>query len=672
MATPPVPNSSFEVAETNLKTLDSFVNLTEGSAVNREGVLLTPLPVMQQTFNSLGYIDKGTFAAGATLSSSNEILSDGTNYWRWSGVFPKTVTAGSSPSPSGVGTWLMVGDTQLRPLIANIASVKSLIQVEGYTFNVKGFYANTAAGGGRFYFDGSASKSLHNGGTIIAPEALAAWNGSQSDLATLLNWTGTGVGCFISTEPHIFDVARFGWSENLPSTLAANKCIAAWSAATKTDTVTGFPYKRSTLTLVFPKTKLVLDGELNFDFDNMLYASVDFNGCTFVKHTTFTGTYAMRVRAWRTELANFALNGFAVCGLLQNANLDNGRIKVKDFELLDCSNGFVVDARSTFTTFEDFDIIGCPQVCEITAGDKVTFSKGWISGGDLPANYSGMFELNSDFSPHLVIDNVFFVPKPQTYRNVAYVMIKKEGRVSIQGDCQFGGETGMMPLVANLARQSSGIGRGLHIDVLDSEAFTSGDLVGSRFPMIELYALPNSVTVRNVKGYVDPNQQQGLVGFNSAVRTFAAALADTYELPQIDINGVTPSNYTGISSATQIELMRFIKTSKKTQTRLFVGLSNAAQQMLFDKYQAGRAKTLRVSIVNYDNAGPDRYSEYIVTCDSGLSATGNWFVQPIIEGGTVSGRLLVNGSGQVMVSSTVSTAYTYIVTIDYITENNEY
>lgn len=122
MATPPVPNSSFEVAEINLKTLDSFVNLTEGSAVNREGVLLTPLPVMQQTFNSLGYIDKGTFAAGATLSSSNEILSDGSNYWRWSGAFPKAVASGSSPTPSGVGAWLLVGDSVLRSDLALFGS----------------------------------------------------------------------------------------------------------------------------------------------------------------------------------------------------------------------------------------------------------------------------------------------------------------------------------------------------------------------------------------------------------------------------------------------------------------------------------------------------------------------------------------------------------------------
>lgn len=125
MATPSVPNSSFEVAEFNLKFIDSYSNQNNGTVTNREGVAVTPIPVINQqlnalvataenTINSLGYDDKGTFAAGATLTAGNQTLSDGTNYWRWSGAFPKVVTAGSSPTPVGVGAWLLVGDSQLR------------------------------------------------------------------------------------------------------------------------------------------------------------------------------------------------------------------------------------------------------------------------------------------------------------------------------------------------------------------------------------------------------------------------------------------------------------------------------------------------------------------------------------------------------------------------------
>jgi len=139
MATPSVPNSSFEVAEFNLKFIDSYSNQNNGTVANREGVAVTPIPVINQqlnalvataenTINSLGYDDKGTFAAGATLTAGNQTLSDGTNYWRWSGAFPKVVTAGSGPTPTGVGAWLLVGDSQLRN---DLAAVNSTVPVGG-------------------------------------------------------------------------------------------------------------------------------------------------------------------------------------------------------------------------------------------------------------------------------------------------------------------------------------------------------------------------------------------------------------------------------------------------------------------------------------------------------------------------------------------------------------
>jgi hypothetical protein len=135
MATPTVPNSSFEVAEENLLNLDRLMNQPSGVVTNREGVALTPIPVINQqledlvdsaesTVLALGWEDKGTFAAGATLTTTNQILSNGTNYYRWSGALPKIVSAGSAVTPLGVGGWLLVGDSQLRSeLAANSSSV---------------------------------------------------------------------------------------------------------------------------------------------------------------------------------------------------------------------------------------------------------------------------------------------------------------------------------------------------------------------------------------------------------------------------------------------------------------------------------------------------------------------------------------------------------------------
>lgn len=64
-------------------------------------------------------------------------------------------------------------------------------------YGVIGFYAGSTVGGGQFVWDPTANKNTHDGGTIIAPEAISAWNGTQTDIATLLNWVGSGSGCWV-------------------------------------------------------------------------------------------------------------------------------------------------------------------------------------------------------------------------------------------------------------------------------------------------------------------------------------------------------------------------------------------------------------------------------------------------------------------------------------------
>jgi len=73
---------------------------------------------------AFGYITMDSFQAGATLTLPNQVLRD-TNtgeYYRWDGVFPKAVPAGSTPASSGgvsIGAWLSVGDAVLRGQISD-------------------------------------------------------------------------------------------------------------------------------------------------------------------------------------------------------------------------------------------------------------------------------------------------------------------------------------------------------------------------------------------------------------------------------------------------------------------------------------------------------------------------------------------------------------------------
>lgn len=64
----------------------------------------------------------GSFALGATINVKNERLEYQGGLYRWDGVFPKVVIAGSTPASSGgvgVGAWLSVGDAVLRGQISD-------------------------------------------------------------------------------------------------------------------------------------------------------------------------------------------------------------------------------------------------------------------------------------------------------------------------------------------------------------------------------------------------------------------------------------------------------------------------------------------------------------------------------------------------------------------------
>lgn len=108
------------------------------------------------------------------------------------------------------------------------SSIKNLIVVDDAVLTVKGFYAGSNYGGGDFYYDPSIPKTSHNGGTIIAPEALNAWNGQYSGLAAYLNWSGSGTGCFVRKLDNILDLSCsfFGASTSVPDNrLSIQKCL---------------------------------------------------------------------------------------------------------------------------------------------------------------------------------------------------------------------------------------------------------------------------------------------------------------------------------------------------------------------------------------------------------------------------------------------------------------
>ena len=77
------------------------------------------------------------------------------------------------------------------------AGIKNLRSVAGVPQVTSGFYSGYGYGGATYIFDSAVNKSMHDGITVYAPEAIESWDGTPSGISTLLEWTGTGAGAFV-------------------------------------------------------------------------------------------------------------------------------------------------------------------------------------------------------------------------------------------------------------------------------------------------------------------------------------------------------------------------------------------------------------------------------------------------------------------------------------------
>lgn len=123
--------ADIEQAKLDMTDINTFVGSSADSFTDNGGNnRLTVAGIINTAIVNAGYIDRGTFTAGAVLSQPNEVLQHSGEYYRWSGAFDKTVTAGSTPTPAGVGGWIAVGDATLRAALASVSSTALIAGVQ--------------------------------------------------------------------------------------------------------------------------------------------------------------------------------------------------------------------------------------------------------------------------------------------------------------------------------------------------------------------------------------------------------------------------------------------------------------------------------------------------------------------------------------------------------------
>lgn len=185
------------------------------------------------------YLDPLTFETGATITNANQALlwaaADGGNdsYYRWAGALPKTVPAGSTPADSGgvaTGAWRFLGDAALRSELADpnkgaamvargvvavdglkgIASIPTGLRRSDLRYENDGFYVGSTVGGGTWKWKADEPKSNHNVGTVVDPDRVVAWDGTQGDLATLFTAEVNGTGCYVRIGYEYLNPYMFG------------------------------------------------------------------------------------------------------------------------------------------------------------------------------------------------------------------------------------------------------------------------------------------------------------------------------------------------------------------------------------------------------------------------------------------------------------------------------
>ncbi|EIC83366.1 hypothetical protein [Serratia sp. M24T3] len=157
---------SADTAASNSTSAQNAVTLAQQAAAEAENSA-------NETSATLAAAIKGskTFADGATLTSLLDQINDGANLYYWTGAYPKTVAAGSSPGDDGYGEgyWAVVGDSVFRSELATSEGFKYTGQVASYAAlkQVVPSYAGQPILL-KSYYDKAATGSAKGGGKFVA------------------------------------------------------------------------------------------------------------------------------------------------------------------------------------------------------------------------------------------------------------------------------------------------------------------------------------------------------------------------------------------------------------------------------------------------------------------------------------------------------------------------
>lgn len=176
----------------NLPAGATITSMTDGILVHNTGTVdLGALAALRGEFVTL----VENFTTGFTIKVRNEIVSDGTNLYRWKGTLPKTVNAGATVANTGG-----VSDTawgyDVFPNLKNVGA-----EVVGYKKSATGAILSSISKRFQKVYDAVADFGADPTGQVDSYAALQAW----ADACVADNWATAQInGIFKISQPILF------------------------------------------------------------------------------------------------------------------------------------------------------------------------------------------------------------------------------------------------------------------------------------------------------------------------------------------------------------------------------------------------------------------------------------------------------------------------------------
>jgi hypothetical protein len=370
------------------------------------------------------------------------------------------------------------------------------------------------------------------------------------------------------------------------------------------------------------------------------YDNTDFENALFRPHANFDmNDYAFNIVPYNCRLRRMRIAEFDKGIKLFNANLDGTVVRIKDIQATGMSELFNVTLRSALVVVNEFKFDLVSHIANIVDCDKIHFKEGWVNAGQFTSDYDAHFIMDSSFSPSLHLDDVFYVPRTQTFNNCAIVNMgtsvnDSPCRTYING-LLAGAEDGRVALVNNFAKGN--VGRGTYINIGNGSAFTAGA------PVVRLMQLPNTVSFTNQSGGIDETHVESMVEFDTSVRSFATAEGQILAgvNPEIWFNGYTPRNFENLPRANLSTLNKYIRSKNKTFRNYMQGVTTAPTPVVFPApVRFSKGKVWKIKATNFGNPGADRYTEIIIAGDTAGTTLS---IVVIVQGTTVAPLFSVPG-----------------------------